>query len=680
MMRGGDDRNTSILHRISSETTFQLRRLRLFAVRWWFYLGLALVVLLAVGAGLVYRKAATAVITAREGIRSEQELRFTLRPLPPAISTGFSPISGPAAFSSAAVFQGSLYMCGAAGLFEYDSRGTLLKQYRVGQELPAAPLLRMAAGSLADAHEPELLIITAGEGVLAFNGRSFRQIRPEAPELRDITAILPLGPGQLLLGTRKHGVLVYDGKVLRVFHPSLAAWHVTELAGTGNDLWVGTFDQGVVHWSAGRAERFSETQGLPDAQVFSLAVNGDQTFVGTALGVAEFAAGRFKRVIAPGLFAHTLYISGKKLLVGGIDKDSGLVEIALEPKRLGVPQGEGGQGSVGDLRLIEVQQILSSGDSLLLATSGNLYARNGDQGWRPVLSPAATLLKDRNISSLALDDAGHIWVGYFDHGLDLLDSDLKGVRHIEDEHVFCVNRIVTQVHMPENTVAVATANGLALFDELGKPRQVLGRAQGLLANHVTDVAHYGRGLVVATPAGLTFLDSSGPRSLYAFQGLVNNHVYAVAASGKEVIAGTLGGISVLEDENVVSNFTVATPGLKHNWISAVSQAGNDWMIGTYGGGIVRLAASGPTSGRFEDFEVATGNFEVYPNAMLTTDGHVLAGTLGKGLYSYNRSNNRWTVITQGLPSLTVTALAAGKGAIYVGTDNGLVRISEQDLP
>ncbi|HJX83195.1 MAG TPA: hypothetical protein VJ723_02490, partial [Candidatus Angelobacter sp.] len=60
--------------------------------------------------------------------------------------------------------------------------------------------------------------------------------------------------------------------------------------------------------------------------------------------------------------------------------------------------------------------------------------------------------------------------------------------------------------------------------------------------------------------------------------------------------------------------------------------------------------------------------------------HVLAGTLGKGLYSFNRDTNRWSIIGEGLPSLTVTALAAGNGYIYVGTDNGLVRISEQNLP
>jgi|GEM_PF-323291 ligand-binding sensor domain-containing protein len=678
--RGGDDLTTTILNRISSNTAFLLLRLKILALRWWLYLAAALVLSLVAAAGLIYWKASRALMTAKDSVRSEQELRFIVRRLPPPIETSFSSISAPAAFSNAAVFQGNVFVCGAAGLFEYDQHGKLLKQYRAGQDLPPTPLLRMTQGVLADGQEPELLITTASEGVLAFDGRSFRQIRPEDAEDRDITAILPLGPGQLLLGTRKRGVLVYNGKVLRRFHPSLAALHVTELAGTATNLWIGTQDQGVVHWSAGRAESFSETQSLPDPQVFSIAISGDQVYVGTALGVAEFDGGRFKRVIAPGTFARTLYVSDAKLLVGGVDKDQGLIEINLALQRLGATQGQGLQSSITD-----IQQILWGGDSLLAVTSGNLYAR-GSQGWRPVLSLEGSLLKDRNISSLALDDSGHIWVGYFDHGLDILGSDLLGsslknvrstnVRHIEDEHVFCVNRILA--HAPENTVAVATANGLVLFDQLGRQQQVLGRAQGLLADHVTDVAPYGNGLVLATPAGLTFLDASGPRSLYAFQGLVNNHVYAVAASGREVIAGTLGGISVLENESVVSNFTVATPGLKHNWISAVAPAGQDWMIGTYGGGIVRLASTGAR--RFEDFEIATGNFEVYPNAMLTTDHHILAGTMGKGLYSYNRSNNRWTVITQGLPSLTVTALAAGNGTIYVGTDNGLVRILEQNLP
>jgi len=36
-------------------------------------------------------------------------------------------------------------------------------------------------------------------------------------------------------------------------------------------------------------------------------------------------------------------------------------------------------------------------------------------------------------------------------------------------------------------------------------------------------------------------------------------------------------------------------------------------------------------------------------------------------------------IAEGLPSSNVTALAADNGYLYVGTDNGLVRVSEQKL-
>src|SRR5260370_28190895 len=106
----------------------------------------------------------------------------------------------------------------------------------------------------------------------------FRQILPAEPDNRTITSILPLGTGQLLLGTGERGVLVYDGQKLRVFHPTLAALHVTELAGNEGDLWVGTQDQGVAHWQAGPAETFTEAHGLPDNQIFSIALRCDNAY------------------------------------------------------------------------------------------------------------------------------------------------------------------------------------------------------------------------------------------------------------------------------------------------------------------------------------------------------------------------------------------------------------------
>jgi ligand-binding sensor domain-containing protein len=294
-------------------------------------------------------------------------------------------------------------------------------------------------------------------------------------------------------------------------------------------------------------------------------------------------------------------------------------------------------------------------------------------GWQRILQPGAAVLSDRNVSALATDSQGRLWVGYFDRGLDRLESDGGHATHIENEHVFCVNRILP--NPKDGTIDVATANGLVRFNPAGGQEQVLTRADGLIADHVTDIAAYQAGLALATPAGLTFLDATGARSMYAFQGLVNNHVYALGVSGTELMAGTLGGLSLLEKGDVQVNYTTATSGLKHSWITAVVPVDSEWMVGTYGAGVLGL----DRSGRFHSFENASGQAEINPNAMLVTQNHVFAGTLGRGLYVYERESGRWFTIEAGLPSSNVTALAAGKGYIYVGTDNGLVRVQEQEL-
>jgi ligand-binding sensor domain-containing protein len=99
------------------------------------------------------------------------------------------------------------------------------------------------------------------------------------------------------------------------------------------------------------------------------------------------------------------------------------------------------------------------------------------------------------------------------------------------------------------------------------------------------------------------------------------------------------------------------------------------MVGTYGAGVLGL----DRTGHFQSFAGASGPVEVNPNAMLVTARHVFAGTLGNGLYVYDRASARWSTISEGLPSDNVTALAESNGYLYVGTDNGLVRIREQKL-
>ena len=86
-----------------------------------------------------------------------------------------------------------------------------------------------------------------------------------------------------------------------------------------------------------------------------------------------------------------------------------------------------------------------------------------------------------------------------------------------------------------------------------------------------------------------------------------------------------------------------------------------------------------TSGRWEAFDDLRGTLEINANAMISTAGAVYAGTLDRGLAIYNASSGRWSFLTAGLPSKNVTAVEVRGGILYIGTDNGLVKVPEASI-
>jgi len=693
---------------------------------WLLLAALPAVVALGVAA-FVFIRAQHSLDRAGVAVAREGRFPFAILPVGRVENAGFEAIASPATYTAGAFYQGKLFVSGPSGLFVFGagdaahgSSATLLKSYRVGLDLPAAPLGAMAVGRLRGTSEPELMIATSGAGVLLFSGNdgidkadrsdgsgSFRQLLPEDAEARDVTALLPLPTGELLIGTRRRGLLVYRGQSgnegLESFHPRLAGLAITALAADATGFWAGTQDHGVVHWHGGQFDSFEGASGmtasdllaassavLPDAHVDAIAVHGDRVFVGTPLGVEEFEDGRPARMLAANVFVHALYTDGKSVTIGSMEE--GIRRVSLDASRRSATPFPGfdAQGDAAGT----AEQFLSVDDGAVMYAvmrDGLRRQQNGGQ-WsafaleatdaRGSVDSAATLT-DGNISALASGPDGRLWVGYFDRGLDIVSASGERTAHLEDDNLFCINRIALDPR--RGTMAVATANGLVLFDAQGKPRQVMTRRDGLIADHVNDVAFHGDGMVLATPAGLTFVDGSGARSMYAFQGLVNNHVYALGVrreaggnEGDEVLAGTLGGVSELMHESVEHNFTVSNSGLKHNWVTAivpVSDGGPGWMVGTYGAGAMRM----DRDGHFTPMEGATRDMVVNPNAMLATDAHVLVGTLGQGLWAWSRATGRWRQITAGLPSENVTAFAEHSGEVYVGTENGLVRIAERLL-
>jgi ligand-binding sensor domain-containing protein len=617
--------------------------------------------------------------------RQSSQLPFTFSPVLNHGSGPFASIAAAADYRTAVIYEGDLYVCGKSALYRYSTDGKLKQSWNVGRELPAAPLVTAAVRR--GTGTPELWIGTDGAGAIVFDNHVPRQFQPDRGDLRKVSALLGLSDGRMLLGTPDHGLLVTDTKQLSFFHPELSQTQVTRLAGTEDDLWIGTRRSGAWLWRGGEIRRFEAE--LPDPQVLSLETSGARAWVGTPLGVTEFIDGKVSRKLADGVFAQALGLlpshpesGGGTLAIGTMDEGVLLEDLSVErprPRRMG-PPAAAQTPSTAVLSFVHTPQTL-------LAVSPRTVGQFADTAAPAyqVTGPDASLT-DGHVAALWADQQGYLWVGYFDRGLDVvpLNANNAPARHFEDDHIFCVNRI--KEDDAGAFVAVATANGLALFDRGQRSRQVLDRKSGLIASHIMDVLfrHLPNGdssLVVATPAGVSFVEGGSITSIYAFQGLANNHVNTLVWRGGDLLAGTLGGFSLVKNGLVTASFTTANSGLHQNWITASAQDGADVYLGTYGSGVVKLTEHGALE-PFLTLNPADGSarVEINSNALWVSETAVYAGTAAQGLAILRKGSERWHFVTAGLPSLNITALAGRGGVLYVGTENGLVKVVESALP
>ncbi len=193
-----------------------------------------------------------------------------------------------------------------------------------------------------------------------------------------------------------------------------------------------------------------------------------------------------------GILAQALAATDDKLYMGTQEEGMLVVPLDAHAKRTGQLRTAAGCPECS------VRKILS--------IDGETYSLAEDSLWHggeAVIRREDAVLADRNVSALKMDSTGRLWIGYFDKGLQILGSGGDRGQILQDDHLFCVNRIA---HDGSRGVsAVATANGLVMFDANTSRRRVIGQADGLIANQVTDVMLRSDGTTVAaTPAGGEF--------------------------------------------------------------------------------------------------------------------------------------------------------------------------------
>jgi len=593
-------------------------------------------------------------------------------------------------------FAGVRYLATTGGLIALDDGGNVARRYTTLDGLPENDLTALGV------FRERLFIGTASAGLVAFDGQAFVGYRFTKPKATHVS-VLVATESELMIGTLDGGLFEYNGEQFsRRFNSATGAdfSRVTALMPVESRLYIGTQDNGLYIWREAHIEHIGTNEGLPSPHVTAISAVPSSSETGTVAVATDFAvvalnnANNIKPISArPNI--TSLAVSGGHLWAGLFGGGVVDLSVSLEsPPRNVTPRRGGGSESVG---------LPGGSPAIVFSNEGKLWAltREGafarDEGAaRPAFESVAgslvgdRVLTDSHVSALAGDSSGRLWIGYFDHGIDLISTEAsERLSHIEDDRVREVNHLAFD--RDDDRMLVATSRGLVLFGG-GLKQNLITRDRGGLIND--SVAHVslaeidspllassspavtgapGRAIVLATAGGLTEVIGGRARSITAFHGLASNHLYTSASVGSRLFVGSLAGLAELEGLRVLRTYKTSNSRLSHDWVTALAEAEGTLYVGTNGGGVDALL---PT-GEWVNFADELGKFEVNPNAMHYDGERLYVGTSDRGLLVYNTRARRWTRISAGLASQSVTAITSDDRAVYLGTLNGLVRIEKR---
>lgn len=642
----------------------------------------ATILLLVAGVSWYLWRLNRTVYEERERLDAAARVEVEERALRPPASDGFTLYLNSANVRAAARFQGVWHLATGGGLLVVNDAGGITRRYTTLDGLPENDLSALCV------FRGRLFVGTATSGLVAFDGSDFthyRFVRPAAARI----SVLASGESELLVGTFDAGLFEFDGEHFSRRICSMGAadfTRVTALLPIDSRLYIGTHDRGLYIWREGRIERVDAADGLPSSRVTGLApLPGSYRQLGTVAVATDFGVVALDDTNALKLISARPNVTslarlGDEVWAGLFN--GGAVELGadVDDSRSGRARRSNTWTASG---LGDLPAVLSADEGTLWAlTPRGAFvgsARASQRVFAPAIAAGEPLVSANHITSLALDAAGRLWVGYFDKGIDLISPETgERLSHLEDDSVREINSLTYD--RDRSRMLAATSRGVAIIGGVQKPSsvvEVLTREKSGLANN--SVAHAvttpGGSLVLATAGGFTEIAGGRARSLTAFHGLTSNHLYCAASLGSRVFVGSLAGLIEIDSLRVIRTFRTSDSPLSHDWVTALAAADGALYVGTNGGGVDALLPSGEWVG----FSDQIGRFEVNQNAMHYDGERLFVGATDRGLLIYNPKENRWGRVNAGLAASNVTAITSDNRFVYVGTINGLSRIDKETL-
>jgi len=417
----------------------------------------------------------------------------------------------------------------------------------------------------------------------------------------------------------------------------LAGHDVTALALGAAGLAVGIADGST--YLLDRSGELHALASAGDEAVTAIAWSGESLWVGRAGGLERWDDGRRTRL--RGDHVTALLADGHTLLVG--TPDSGV---------LAIDEGGGERRLLGDAKVARLRRV--DGRAVAVA-DGDVFALADGS---PLVGPPPGGLASAAVSAVAIL-GDEVWVGG-ERGIDVLDEHGGWLRREAPS-----TAVLAIASRPESgEMVVATTDGVLLFRH-GTAHRV-GAREGLLGARVSASAGLVGQAAYATDQGATLIDERGVAvRLTSGVELPAGGALALAwGPGGRLFVGTAGGLAIVYEGQVEQTLAVGA-------VVALA-VGNAGVYCATSGGLVLVKENGALERLGGPLSVNPGALAVEPS---TPGERVYAGTTA-GLEVFEQS---WRSVRAPLPSGAVTAIVPDEAAVWIGTEQGLVRISRAVL-
>ena len=293
-------------------------------------LSIGVLLLLGTGLGLLrFKRSVDRTLTvSRQAVIDQHSVYLKSRVIIPQARPGFSLFPAILSAKEGVFYQDHLFVTSNQGLVQFDQNGREVRRYTSLDGLPSNHLTALA--KTADA----LWIAVGPQGLLKFTGSQFEFFYAERASDFEVTALLAMPSGELWVGTKQRGLLVFQNDRAVEFTPTISARFITALQGDHQQAVIGTFNEGAWIYRQGILSQFRKTAGengsLLDDQVTSVARSLESTYVGTPLGVTEIRNGKVSRNFAEGLTIRSLTAASK--LVAATDQGLVMLDASSPPQ------------------------------------------------------------------------------------------------------------------------------------------------------------------------------------------------------------------------------------------------------------------------------------------------------------------------------------------------------------